>query len=200
MISELERLQLENEALLNVVQKFAKFRTDNPYITELVAGTRIVLQSIAARRKAVRAKEDERIEQTCFNIVNQCTQLHIDEPFIVLERNDKHDWTALLDDHVEGIGVGNGTTALSALQLLYARVKAYRQRQMRGMGSWHPDRSWNTCGRKECRGPVEAEDGSTNFFDGGGAICIECGALYIVSLHGDAGVLHRNRRKKTLGT
>jgi hypothetical protein len=200
VISDVERLQLENEALLNVLQKFAKIRTENAYIADLVAGTRIVLQSIAARRKAVRSKEEERIEQTCFNIVNQCMQVHIDEPFLVLERNGSRDWSALLDGHVESVGVGDGTTALGALQLLYARVKSYRQRLERGMESWHPDRSWNTCQRQNCRGPVEAENGSTKFVDGGDAVCIECGAVYIVSLFTGGGHLHRNRRRKTIGT
>jgi hypothetical protein len=201
MISELERLRLENEALHRCVQKFANVSADeHPHIASLVAGVRQQLREIAARRKDVRPKDIQQLEDTCFFIVNHCTQMGLKDPLLVLERLDKRQWHAVVDQHVETIGVGDGATALSAMQLLHTRVKSYRQRLARGLTEWSADRSWNTCLRQNCRGPVEAEDGSTKFFDGCEGHCIECGAVYLVSVTEHGGFLHRFRRKKALGS
>lgn len=49
--------------------------------------------------------------------------------------------------------------------------------------TWDPNTSWNTC--LACRGPVEGEGGSVEFFDGSEAWCIECDRAYLVHVAGD---------------
>ena len=200
-ITDAERLRLENEALLRCVQKFANISAvDHPHIAALVESTRMQLREIAARRKAVRPKDAQQLEDTCFFIVDHCAQAGIEDPFLILERLGKRQWHAVIDQHIETVGFGEGTTALAAAQLLHTRIKSYRQRLARGLTDWSADWSWNTCQRQNCRGPVEAEDGSTDFFDGGEGHCIECGAIYLVTVTDTGGILHRIRRKKALGS
>ena len=121
------------------VQKFANISADeHPHIAALVAGARQQLREIAARRKDVRPTDVQQLEDTCFFIVDHCIQMDLKDPFLVLERLGKRQWHAVVDQHVETIGVGDGATALSAMQMLHTRVKSYRQRLARGLTEWAP--------------------------------------------------------------
>lgn len=53
--------------------------------------------------------------------------------------------------------------------------------------TWDATTSWNVCKTLKCRGPVEGDGGSVEFFDGSEAHCIECGRQYTVVVNdGDA--------------
>ena len=51
--------------------------------------------------------------------------------------------------------------------------------------TWDAKTSWNVCRTRTCRGPVEGDGGSVEFFDGAEAHCIECGREYFVGVMGD---------------
>jgi hypothetical protein len=201
VISDADRLQLENETLRACVQSFANVRDPEPHIAALVERSRNALRQVAARRKAIRPKEEELIEQTCFLIANHCrSSQHIPafEPFIVLERSGKRSWEALIDEYEESIGIGQGPGPLVAVRELLARLKSYEARIARGIRGWHPDRSWNTCKRQNCRGALErlrpsatAEDEPV---DGEDLRCIECGAAFFVQVDDGEYTLLRARK------
>jgi hypothetical protein len=49
-----------------------------------------------------------------------------------------------------------------------------------GAVAWNASMSWNVCKTRTCRGPVEGDGGSVDFFDGSKVHCIECGREYLV--------------------
>jgi len=190
VISDADRIQLENEALRKCVQSFANISSDHPEVDALVQRARRALQQVAERRRALRPVEPELIEQACFAIENFCLSeaKHVPpfQPFVVLERWGKRHWQAFVDGHEEIVGLSDASSALDAVEQLFGRLRSYDVRLGRELGGWHPDRSWNTCERKNCRGALERLGApGDNATDGEPLQCIDCGAGYMTVVRRD---------------
>ena len=190
MISDADRIQLENEALRKCVQLFANVSSEHPEIDALVQRARRALQQVAERHRTLRPVEPELIEQACFTIENFCLSeaKHVPpfQPFVVLERCGKRHWQAFVDGYEETVGLSDASSPLDAVGQLFHRLRSYDMRLGRELGGWHPDRSWNTCARKNCRGALERLDGPGNNAANGELLrCIDCGASYVAVLRSD---------------
>lgn len=125
-LPEIDRLRLENEALHRVVQRFANIPLDVEHdvgvIIRTIQKARNILADVKRRQKPPRTEDP--VEQACFYIVNAAKGRGVIDPFIVLERQSRRSWTAVIADYEINFGIGEGLTALEATQRLLGKVKA----------------------------------------------------------------------------
>ncbi len=133
-ITEDERLRLEHEALLRIVQNFANIRTkENPSPSELqdllsivqhrVGYARNILTDIKRRKRVPKAEDP--LEQVCLYIRNATKHRGVEQdPYIMIERIGRRLWDASVAGFEEEFGIGTGATAIEAASHLLGKVKS----------------------------------------------------------------------------
>jgi hypothetical protein len=132
-LSEEDRLRLENDALLRIVQSFANMRDDNPYVAHQIERARAALAEIKNRKKALKRRDE--LEQACFHVTNVAVDAKIRNPAIIISRFGKNDWEAYIEqfEDAEFIGVGTGNSPLEAVRDLLSATKSYAARCKSGL-------------------------------------------------------------------
>jgi len=132
-LSEEDRLRLENETLLRIIQSFANMRGENPYVARQVERARAALSAIKQRKKALKLRDE--LEEACFFVVNIAVDAKIKNPAIIISRFGKNDWEAYIDkfEHTDFIGVGSGSSPLEAVRDLLSATKSYAARCKSGL-------------------------------------------------------------------
>jgi hypothetical protein len=130
-LSDFDRLRLENEALLRIVQTFANL--GYPHLESRVQRARNALSAIKKRKKALKPRDE--VEEACFIIVDEATRLKIEKPTISLSRYGKNEWEAFIEkfEGVEFIGVGMGNSPVEALRDLLGATRSYAARCKQGI-------------------------------------------------------------------
>lgn len=136
-ITEAERLQLENQALRQIVQEFAAMvpvvrEGTEEHLQRLILKARNRLQAIARQKKT--SNERDPLVTTCGRVVHYSRMLirlndpNAPDPVVCLDRLGPRSWEAYLEDREEW-PAGTGKTPVEAVQRLVSSVKQAWQRQ-----------------------------------------------------------------------
>jgi hypothetical protein len=129
MLSELEKLQAENKALLDCCSHLAALR--EPRLDKHITLLRQKLSEISRQRKP----KIDRLEELCSHMVNILKQLRVENPQICIDRYSSKDWEAYVDgfeNEITFVGVGFGESSFQAVVHLLERVKSYASRCKNG--------------------------------------------------------------------